>query len=130
MDNNYENQTAECASFSRNLGQKLKFLMIGGSVGAAIALLFAPKPGRELRGDIADLAGKSYDKTLAAANEMKHRTAEFYGTAKETGSEVLDVVSDGVSAIKEKVAVGLVKIGATDEGSAGRAFGPEGSPIL
>ena len=73
MNKDHKNQ--ECFSFSRNLGQKLKFFMIGGGVGAALALLFAPKPGRELRGDITDMAGRSYDKTLATANEMKHRTA-------------------------------------------------------
>jgi gas vesicle protein len=121
MNKDHKNQ--ECFSFSRNLGQKLKFFMIGGGVGAALALLFAPKPGRELRGDITDMAGRSYDKTLATANEMKHRTAEFYGTAKETGGDVLGVVSEGVSAIKDEVADDLDKVYAIVEGSAGRAFG-------
>ena len=69
-----------------------------------VALLFAPKPGREFREDIADLAGKGYDKALTTANEMKDRTVEFYETAKETRDEVLDVVSSGMSVIKNEVA--------------------------
>jgi gas vesicle protein len=121
MNKNHTNQ--ECVRLSRNLGQKLKFFMIGGGVGAALALLFAPKPGRELRGDITDLVGRSYDKTMATANEMKHRTAEFYATAIETGSDVLVVVSEGASAIKEEVAYDLDRVGAIVESSAGRAFG-------
>lgn len=123
MNNNYENQVEECTRFSGKLGQKLMFFAIGGGIGAAVALLFAPKPGRELREDIADLAGKSYDKTLATANEIKHRTAEFYETAKETGDEVLDVVSAGMSAIKNEVASDIEKIGAIVEHSVGREFG-------
>ena len=130
MNNNYKNQRAECVSFSKNFGQKLKFLMIGGGIGAGIALLFTPKPGRELRRDIANLAGKGYDKTLATANEMKHRTVEFYGTAKETGSELLDVVSQGVSAIKDEVAYDVEKVGAIVEGSAERTFGSGNKRIL
>ena len=30
---------------------KLAYLLIGGSIGAALALLFAPKSGQELRGE-------------------------------------------------------------------------------
>jgi len=130
MRSNSENQAVGCVTFSKNFGQKLKFLMIGGGIGAGIALLFTPKPGRELRRDIANLAGKGYDKTLATANEMKHRTVEFYGTAKETGSELLDVVSQGVSAIKDEVAYDVEKVGAIVEGSAERTFGSGNKRIL
>jgi gas vesicle protein len=36
--------------------------VVGGAVGAVLALLFAPKSGRELRRDIADKTGELYDK--------------------------------------------------------------------
>lgn len=123
MNNNYENQETECGGFAKNLGQKLMFLAIGGGIGAGLALLFAPRPGREIREDIADLAGKGYDKAFETANEMKHRTAEFYETAKETGDEVLDVVSAGMSTIKNEVASDVGKIGAIVERSVEREFG-------
>jgi gas vesicle protein len=97
--------------------------MIGGGIGAAIALLFAPKRGSELRGDIADMAGKRYDETLAAANQLKDRTAEYSKAAKETGSEVLEVVVAGASAVKEEVSKDVEKIGAIVEVSAKRAVG-------
>lgn len=115
MNSNYENEEAECVGFSKNLGQKLMFLVIGGGIGAAITLLFAPKSGREVRDDIADLAGKGYDKALTTANEVKHRTSEFYETAIEKGSDLLDVVSAGTSAIKKEVASDVEKIGSIVE---------------
>ena len=37
-----------------NAATKLTYLLIGGGIGAVIALLFAPKSGTELRGDIAN----------------------------------------------------------------------------
>ena len=66
---------------------------------------------------------------MTTANEMKHRTVEFYETAKETRDEVLDVVSSGMSAIKNEVASDVGKIGAIVDRSIGREFG-SGRPGL
>lgn len=44
-----------------------KGLLIGGLLGAAAALLYAPKPGRELRGDIADKVSTVTDKSKEIA---------------------------------------------------------------
>lgn len=112
MNNNYENQETECGGFGKNLGQKLMFLVIGGGIGAGIALLFAPKPGREIREDIADLAGKGYDNALETAKEIKQKTADLFETTMDTGSEILDVVSAGASEIKNELAIDVGKIGA------------------
>jgi len=35
---------------------RLTYLLIGAGIGATLALLFAPKSGRELRRDIADVS--------------------------------------------------------------------------
>ncbi|MBM4178748.1 MAG: YtxH domain-containing protein [Ignavibacteria bacterium] len=43
--------------------------VVGGAVGAVLALLFAPKAGRELRRDIADRTGDLYDKASEFMNE-------------------------------------------------------------
>ena len=34
-----------------NISTRLTYLLIGGGIGAILALLFAPKSGHELRGD-------------------------------------------------------------------------------
>lgn len=122
-DSNYENQESSCTGSSRHLGQKIMYFMIGGGIGAAIALLFAPKRGSELRGDIADMAAKRYDEAVETANQLKQRTAEYYKAAKDTSNEVLHVVVDGASAVKEEVSKDVEKIGAIVEGTAKRAIG-------
>ena len=47
------------SSFSKGL---IAGAIIGGAVGAITALLFAPKPGVELRRDIAEVSTELYDK--------------------------------------------------------------------
>ena len=128
MNNNYENQEVECCSFTKNFGQKLMYLLIGGGLGAAAALLFAPKPGREIRGDIAELAGVGYDRVLSEANKAKDRTIEIYHSAMETGGEVRDVVAAGASAIKKEVVCDLEQIGAIVERSVNRDSANYGRP--
>jgi gas vesicle protein len=120
-DNNNENLVMGCKESSRLLGQKFMFLMIGAGVGATLALLFAPKRGSELRGDIADMAVKGYDETLATARRLKEQSAEYYAVAKEAGSEVLDVVAAGATAVKQEVTRDVAEIGTIVDHSAKRA---------
>ena len=120
-DNNYEDQELSCTGLSRHVGQKFMYFMIGGGIGAAIALLFAPQRGSELRSDISDLASQSVDETLAAANQFKQRSAEYYKSAIETGGEVLDAVAEGARAVKEEVRKDVEKIGVIVENRAKRA---------
>ena len=44
-----------------------KGIFIGGLLGVAAALLFAPKPGRELRGDLSEKVGMVTDRTKEVA---------------------------------------------------------------
>lgn len=122
-DYNYENQEPRRTGSFESAGQKLMFFLIGGGIGAAIALLLAPKRGSELRGDIAKVATRQYEATLATANEVKRRTAEYFEAAKQTGGEVLDAVVEGAAAVKEEMSKDAEAIGAIVENSAKRAAG-------
>ena len=95
--------------------------MIGGGIGATLALLFAPKRGSELRSEIADAASRRFDETRAAANRVKQRTSEYYAVAKEAGGEVMDVVTAGASAVRQEVSKDVERIGEIVEHSAKRA---------
>ena len=119
-NNNYENRGTECTHFAGRTAQKIMFFMIGGGIGAALALLFAPKSGSELRTDIAAMAEKGYNETLAAADKLKETSLKYFEAAKETGSEVLDVVATGASALKTEVRKDAQNIGAIVEDSAKR----------
>ncbi|GAJ99426.1 YtxH domain-containing protein [Geomicrobium sp. JCM 19055] len=49
--------------------------LIGGIVGASAALLFAPKSGKELRGDISEGASTAKDKTYELLMQLTRRVA-------------------------------------------------------
>jgi len=77
--------------------------IVGGVLGAATALLFAPKSGRELRSDIAGQAQAVSEKTVQIASTVSQKTQEvaktvsthasdLVGKAKETASNVADSV--------------------------------------
>ena len=53
-----------------NISPRLTYLLIGGGIGAILALLFAPKSGHELRGDIADATRKGIDRSREAATAV------------------------------------------------------------
>jgi gas vesicle protein len=120
-DYNDSDVETRCAGNFRAGGQNLLFFLIGGGIGAAVALLLAPKRGSELRGDIAKVATRKYEATLATANEVKRRTAEYFEAAKQTGGEVLDAVVEGATAVKEEMSKDAEAIGAIVENSAKRA---------
>ena len=107
LDNN-NLQTRTCPSAS--LGQKLMYLFIGGGVGACVALLFAPTSGRDLRSGISDVVTDGYARTMESANQLKALGEQYYGAAKETGTEVLDVVASGMSTVSEEIRGDVAKI--------------------
>lgn len=75
--------------------------LTGAVTGAVTALLFAPKPGRELRKDISDTAQRFGEKTAdisrqagGAVQAFAKRTSEFASDAKEAaGKLVTDIRS-------------------------------------
>jgi gas vesicle protein len=77
---------ASCSTPSLRNG--ITYLLIGGGIGATLALLFAPKPGSQLRGDIADVTRKGYDATLNKARVLNEKTGDFAHTVKEKADAV------------------------------------------
>ena len=83
MGNNYENEGSSAAT-------KLTFLIIGGGIGAVLALLFAPKSGVELREDIADATRKGIEKSKEAAAQIQDRAGEYYEATRERAADILE----------------------------------------
>jgi gas vesicle protein len=90
-----------------NISTRLTYLLIGGGIGAIIALLFAPKSGHELRGDLADATRKGIDKSREAAQQIGERAGEYYeqtrGRAGELYTQAATKASDIYSQASEKV---------------------------
>jgi gas vesicle protein len=80
-----------------DVSTRLTYLLIGGGIGAIIALLFAPKPGTELRGDIADVTRKGIDKSREAASYIGSKAGDYYGTVREKAGEFVGTARDVAS---------------------------------
>lgn len=81
----------EAEGAAGSVSTQLACFVLGGAVGAVVALLFAPKSGRELRGDIAEAARQGADTARERAGEYyeqtRGRATEFYSTATERAGE-------------------------------------------
>ena len=90
--------------------EKLTFLLVGAGIGATLALLFAPKSGRELRGDIADYTKRGVDAAGEQARILGGRASELYGTAASKASEVYGNaagrMTEAYGTAREKMAAG------------------------
>ncbi len=78
-------------------GTVLAFLM-GMGIGAAAALLLAPKAGDEMRGDITDALGGSLDQLRQRAKDLNRRSQKLAETAKD---QLQEAVNEGTDAFKQ-----------------------------
>lgn len=103
-EDKYMNETTKC---EHSFANGLTYLLIGGGIGAGLALLFAPKAGSELRTNIADVTRKGYDATVEKASDLKAKSTELVEVAKEKAAAVYDFASNklntGVDAAEEVV---------------------------
>jgi gas vesicle protein len=80
---------------------RLTFFAVGAAVGAVVALLFAPKSGRELREDLADATRKGVDRARETGSQLGTRAGEYYDTASERARELAARRGESLSAAIE-----------------------------
>ncbi len=85
-----------------NASTKLTYLLIGGGIGAVLALLFAPKSGQELREDIADVTRKGIEKGKETAGHLQESAGEYYEVTREKASELYETVQETAGEYTEK----------------------------
>ena len=103
-----------------NISTRLTYLLIGGGIGAVIALLFAPKSGQELRGDIADVTRKGIDKSREAAQQLGDRAGEYYEQGRERASELYTQASERASGFYSQAAEKVGEVAQTARDTASR----------
>lgn len=81
---------------------KLTYLLIGGGIGAVVALLFAPKSGQELRGDIADVTRKGIEKGKETAGQLQERAGEYYEVTRDRAGELYATAQEKAGEFSEK----------------------------
>ncbi|WP_150266836.1 YtxH domain-containing protein [Paenibacillus tepidiphilus] len=97
-------------------------LLAGGVAGSVTALLLAPKPGKELRKDIADGTTGAIDKVQEIAVQASDKSAELYGKAKDAvGSVVTEIKEWRKQAQEEEAALETVSVSGIITDEAGQA---------
>ena len=64
--------------------------LLGGLLGAAVALLYAPQSGRETRRDIAKTAKKVKKEASELVEETIESVNDFVGDVKSKASQIID----------------------------------------
>jgi gas vesicle protein len=83
-------------------GSFLTGMLCGMAIGAAIALFLAPRPGAELRGQVAD-----------SVNRAGRRAKETYDRASETVSEIANRAADVAEHVTDRAATMTAKLNRT-----------------
>lgn len=95
MRHEYEREETSAAT-------KLTYLLVGGGIGAILALLFAPKSGEELRGDIADATRKGIEKSKETAAHLQEKAGEYYEVSRERAGEFYETAQEKAADLAEK----------------------------
>ena len=103
-----------------SISTRLTYLLIGGGIGAVIALLFAPKSGQELRGDIADATRKGIDRSREAAQQLGDRAGEYYQTGRERAGEYYEATRDRAAELYSQAAEKVGEVAQTARDAASR----------
>jgi len=82
-------------------GSLILGFFIGGLVGAGVALVLAPQPGRETRQKIKELAEDAKGKATECAEKVKGEVTSTVGKGKEILEEKKSLVTAAVEAGKE-----------------------------
>lgn len=82
-------------------GSMLLSFVLGGVVGAAVALLLAPQSGRETRMRIRDLTGDVREKAMDYVEDVKDKVTSTVEKGKGYVEEKKSVLSKAVEAGKE-----------------------------
>lgn len=82
-------------------GTVLVSFVAGAAIGAGLALLYAPKSGREMRENIADLTEDAVDKIKEYAKEAQEKIKTAIEDGKETIVEKKSILASAIEAGRE-----------------------------
>ncbi len=84
-----------------NGASKVGFFLAGMGIGAVIALLFAPRSGKETRDYLAQKAGEGRDYVKAKSEELRNRTGEVIEKGKDLVTKQKELLSAALEAGKQ-----------------------------
>lgn len=78
-------------------------ILIGGVIGASIALLYAPKSGRKTRKDIIRVARRAKNSTADLIEDTLDDVNDFMNDLKEKASDIVDQGTDLTDKAKKEI---------------------------
>jgi gas vesicle protein len=97
------------SSEGNNVGTAVTFLLIGIGIGAATALVLAPKTGKQFRKDLKrgysdarDRISDWSDDAREAVGEMRDRVSDLHETVRDKVSDAMDRGADIAENLREK----------------------------
>jgi gas vesicle protein len=117
MDYEYEKEDA-------NASTKLTYLLIGGGIGAILALLFAPKSGQELREDIAVATKKGIEKGKETAVHLQDAAGDYYEVTRERANEIYHTAQERAGEFSEKAKMTAEELGEKAKAAAAQTANP------
>jgi gas vesicle protein len=79
------------------------FFVTGAAVGAAVALLYAPKAGAQTRKDIRRFSKKAVNQIDDFQNDVREQITEGYDQVMEIFDNVKDYVEDGQKKLRKMI---------------------------
>jgi gas vesicle protein len=79
------------------------FFVTGAAVGAAVALLFAPKSGAQTRKDIRRFSKKAVNQIDDFQSDVRDQITEGYDQVMEVFDNVKDYVEDGKTKLRKMI---------------------------
>jgi gas vesicle protein len=76
-------------------GRKLGWFLVGAALGGAVALLYAPKSGRETREYIKKKAGEGKEVLAETGKEVLDKGREIYDKGKQIADDAADLFERG-----------------------------------
>lgn len=84
-----------------NGGSKFAFFLAGAGIGAIVALLFAPRTGKEAREYIVQRAGEGRNQVTEKSKEYRQRAEGYVDKARDTVTKQKEQLSAALEAGKQ-----------------------------
>jgi gas vesicle protein len=80
---------------------RLAYFLVGGGIGAVVALLFAPRSGRETRELIAQRAAESRERVASTSRNVGEKVSAYIDKGKELMNSQKEQISAAIEAGKQ-----------------------------
>ena len=121
---NHEHEREEASAST-----KLTYLLVGGGIGAILALLFAPKSGQELREDIAVATKKGIEKGKETAGQIQHAAGDYYEVTRDKANELYHTAQEKAGELSDKAKATAGELGEKAKSAAAQTSNPISAAI-